>query len=1547
MANNVNQEYNLDTSKTVKALDAVNGALLKLDKSSETLNKTNEGVIKKTERLIDWQKKLRDATDRNSELMKTNSRNTGKNTTQTRKNTEAVRDQIKASDALNTTMKANADTQKGVLATQEKTERNTESLARSMAGLNTVYAEQAAALRKVTAEQNKKNAAASRAQSRQNLVGNLRGDTTVGALQRAVPLDLKTQKAINEAAKLETALHKVAAQSGIAGRKLREMVSDAAKGKLVTYTAATRRAGAAITDLVARYREVGRAQERWATQSLTNINKVTLSWRSYARFFATHLTYRAFTQSATAIREGITLAADFEKSIAEIRTISQDSSKSVNDWAKELRELSDAFPQSTLEIAEGAYQALSNQVVDAANTTSFLRESLRLAITAVSSNADAVNALSSVLNSYGQSAEHAGEVSAQLFKIVELGRIRLKNIANDLGNITILSSQLGVSFAEVGASLTTLTTQGVKEATAMTLLRNVMLKLIKPTGEMTDLLNQFGYETAEQAVAAEGWIGLVKKMADATKGSTTEIGKLFSRVRGIVGFAGLTSVESLKTFASDYSEILFESAAAYDEATKRAFDIPARRAEIELQKLKNFFTVDLGREALSRLVEMTEAFGGLTNAVKVLGKAVAITFAALISKGIFVKLTQKAILLTEAWKKLAAAQSVLKALTTTYLTSIVGLTAAVVGAGAAYVYMKHKSQEAAKQNLRDARLIAEATDATNKAIVREKEQRVIYTQAVIASTQSALKITASYRAKSLETTKILSAAWDSAAKNTTRALKAMEKALDTQTLDDLKDDLKSIEDGQPDFKLEASKLTFELEFEDLQTVNAKIDALTARAQALKETAIQFYDKGELDEARKYWDQAKTRAQEIVALQEERFKDGPGAYGFDALEESKRAVISLLEEQRLKEVEISGVIQKRIDAEREALLARKATFKAFYAAQTELTRTREALPDATPQELASDNKQNRANLEELRRIVGENPTLEAQQALRELQAQFTEQVRLGAERVAIATQNAFDKVTNSFSEGQTELVGALSDNTTKLRSALTNSVADIASTLKGSEAITSPAVQGLVESFQDMVSKGTIPLTEGVLADLEAFGAAWDVQITEAEARVALLEKVYAASSNNIALIAAGAPSRKAATKALEEGKEELKDMVAQAEKLDALPGFFERAAKSAKTLKDYTNSTAAIAAQNFVINKAIKATEGDPEKLVKLAQNLSVATDEVLNRWRTMAGLPPVVKNAIDEVTDATENTFEAAAKLPTAFDNTVSAARELKAQLEGGAAAAARIDPRITVIKTDETTSGRFTGKSRFDDTVSRFNKGGEVPGFSTGGRVKGAGNRDTVPAWLTPGEFVVRAEASRKNFGMISALNKNPDVVNNALSNVQQGLSNFVERELGAGRSANAALLHGLNRMSTDMARLTLISLEQKRHQEATVPRFRKVSGDYFNGIAKAGTAGEWTSVRPSFFNEGGQVPGSGNTDSVPAMLTPGEYVVNSEATSRNAPLLAAINAGRSPVNNNTNSSQVVGDIHLNLAAPANGAYTDNQVIALGKQLNKVIRRGALKLG
>lgn len=59
---------------------------------------------------------------------------------------------------------------------------------------------------------------------------------------------------------------------------------------------------------------------------------------------------------------------------------------------------------------------------------------------------------------------------------------------------------------------------------------------------------------------------------------------------------------------------------------------------------------------------------------------------------------------------------------------------------------------------------------------------------------------------------------------------------------------------------------------------------------------------------------------------------------------------------------------------------------------------------------------------------------------------------------------------------------------------------------------------------------------------------------------------------------------------------------------------------------------------------------------------------------------------------------------------------------------------------------------------------------------------------------------------------------------------------------------------------------------------------------------------------FNAGGIVPGSGYKDTVPAMLTPGEFVVKKSSTERYLPLLRALNGNSQSSNNDLNIGGIV---------------------------------------
>jgi len=137
-----------------------------------------------------------------------------------------------------------------------------------------------------------------------------------------------------------------------------------------------------------------------------------------------------------------------------------------------------------------------------------------------------------------------------------------------------------------------------------------------------------------------------------------------------------------------------------------------------------------------------------------------------------------------------------------------------------------------------------------------------------------------------------------------------------------------------------------------------------------------------------------------------------------------------------------------------------------------------------------------------------------------------------------------------------------------------------------------------------------------------------------------------------------------------------------------------------------------------------------------------------------------------------------------------------------------------------------------------------------------------------------------------------------------IERMITSAVGQQAAAmGRTINPTMVPTLNQPVVDPTGKS--NMRELFKKSKTRDLIDKISRSL--GVRTSGAGYNIETTRPKKFNMGGQVylnqgnvvPGQGNTDTVPAMLTPGEFVVNKEATAANLPLLQAIN-------NSTNGGQ-----------------------------------------
>lgn len=321
-------------------------------------------------------------------------------------------------------------------------------------------------------------------------------------------------------------------------------------------------------------------------------------------------------------------AKDFQIEISLIRTVSQQAQLGFGQWSKGIKDVSDSLGFDLVDTAKAAYEAIQSQVAVGPQALQFLETAGQLARTTGTDLKHSADLLSSVILGFNLSVTEADHTAAVLFKTVELGRIKIDELTNTLGKVAPSANLLGINLEEVGAALATLTKQGIKTTDATTLVQNIILKLAKPTENLKNVFHEWGVESGDAAVKIFGFAGVLKKLTEATNGGRLpELAELFNEIRGLRGVTGLTG--AFDDFQKNLKEI--------DDADKTYKNAQVIRTESAADKLakfstnvKNVFVEDFGQIGLSIVQGLIEPLGKGGDAARVFVTGAGVTVATLI-----------------------------------------------------------------------------------------------------------------------------------------------------------------------------------------------------------------------------------------------------------------------------------------------------------------------------------------------------------------------------------------------------------------------------------------------------------------------------------------------------------------------------------------------------------------------------------------------------------------------------------------------------------------------------------------------------------------------------------------------------------------------------------------------------------------------------------------------------------------------------------------------------------------------------------------------------
>ena len=435
-------------------------------------------------------------------------------------------------------------------------------------------------------------------------------DTIMRSFKSGVSSTTKALGSFNaKADKTDGVLKRLKTSAGGAATQMANLNKQSGATKLDATNVAATQAASAMDKVGAAANTAGKKGAKAVDDAAEKTKKWTISWETLGRVVATQAIVRVLSLIRNTLNGAVTDAVSFQRAVAEIGTIGRGLG-GLDAIADSVTRVSAAFNIGLSDTAEAAYQTISNQIASTQkDVESFLGSAAKFSKITKTDMTTAVNLLSGTLNAFGKDVSEAESVAAKFFKTIELGRTRAEELAQGLGTVAPIADKLGVSLEEINAILATLTISGVKTDKAFTQIRGTMQAFLKPTTAMKEALKELGFASGEQLLQANNLQEALRLVATQTDLSAQSIAKLFPRIRGMTGV--LTALDdSTGHFNRTLKDQRKELQEVYDQAYQLVIETDAEKVTKELNKLKNFFTVEFGQSVLESSVALFDTVGG-------------------------------------------------------------------------------------------------------------------------------------------------------------------------------------------------------------------------------------------------------------------------------------------------------------------------------------------------------------------------------------------------------------------------------------------------------------------------------------------------------------------------------------------------------------------------------------------------------------------------------------------------------------------------------------------------------------------------------------------------------------------------------------------------------------------------------------------------------------------------------------------------------------------------------------------------------------------------
>lgn len=280
----------------------------------------------------------------------------------------------------------------------------------------------------------------------------------------------------------------------------------------------------------------------------------------------------------------------FDDTMAQISALSNAAIDDVVRWREEILQLAPEVAKSPKELAEALF-FLASAGLKVGTEIGILDIAARASAAGLGETKVIAQALSNVIAAYGQSNIDAERTVGILIAGVREGNLETDEMTAVLGRVLPLASELDITFAELTATLASMSLINADASENASAFLGIMRALILASPQGEKVLKAVGtsYAKIREEIRERGLISTLIDLRNRFGDNVEAMAKVFPRIRGLTGLLNLTGEQAGKVeqiFKAVASATEDDLAKAFKEVQTPGFELRQMVVEVQVALIR-------------------------------------------------------------------------------------------------------------------------------------------------------------------------------------------------------------------------------------------------------------------------------------------------------------------------------------------------------------------------------------------------------------------------------------------------------------------------------------------------------------------------------------------------------------------------------------------------------------------------------------------------------------------------------------------------------------------------------------------------------------------------------------------------------------------------------------------------------------------------------------------------------------------------------------------------------------------------------------------------